>query len=172
MYLNSCMKTPLFFQLSKMMSLHMLTLLHMRVLIHRISMIQIQSHYNHIQSQCIHMNMKIQSRGPKWAKTTLQDAGDLVGDPSDTRRNRSDLEEPPLALISIELMPPKHLSLVQYSYPYSFSEATRNPFWESTIQEEYNSLLENQTWDMVSLPSRRKLFRCIWVYRTKSAMDG
>jgi hypothetical protein len=39
---------------------------------------------------------------PKWAKTTLQDAGDLVGDPADTRRTRSDFEEPPLALTSTE----------------------------------------------------------------------
>jgi hypothetical protein len=37
------------------------------------------------------------------------------------------------------------------------------------MQEEYNSLLENQTWDLVPLPSGRKLFRCRWVYRTKSA---
>jgi hypothetical protein len=28
---------------------------------------------------------------PKWAQTTLQDAGDLVGDPTDTRRTRYDL---------------------------------------------------------------------------------
>jgi hypothetical protein len=27
---------------------------------------------------------------PKWEKTTLQDAGDLVGDPTDTRRTRYD----------------------------------------------------------------------------------
>jgi hypothetical protein len=27
---------------------------------------------------------------PKWAQTTLQDAGDLVGDPADTRRTQSD----------------------------------------------------------------------------------
>jgi poly-D-alanine transfer protein DltD len=40
------------------------------------------------------------------------------------------------------------------------------------MQEEYNSLLENQTWDLVPLPSGRKLVRCRWVYRTKSAMDG
>jgi hypothetical protein len=39
---------------------------------------------------------------PKWAKTTLQDVGDLVGDPVDTRRTRSDFEEPPLALTSTE----------------------------------------------------------------------
>jgi hypothetical protein len=40
------------------------------------------------------------------------------------------------------------------------------------MQEEYNSLLENQTWDLVPLPSGRKLVRCRWVYRTKSTVDG
>ena len=40
------------------------------------------------------------------------------------------------------------------------------------MQEEYNSLLENQTWDLVPLRSGRKFFRCRWVYRTKSAVDG
>jgi hypothetical protein len=40
------------------------------------------------------------------------------------------------------------------------------------MQEEYNSLLENQTWDLVPLPSGRKLVRCRWVYRTKSTADG
>jgi hypothetical protein len=40
------------------------------------------------------------------------------------------------------------------------------------MQEEYNSLLENHTWDMVPLPSGRKLVRCIWVYRTKRVVDG
>jgi hypothetical protein len=38
--------------------------------------------------------------------------------------------------------------------------------------EEYKSLLENQTWDVVPLPSGRKHVRCIWVYMTKSAADG
>jgi hypothetical protein len=40
------------------------------------------------------------------------------------------------------------------------------------MQEEYKSLLENQTWDLVPLPSGRKLVRCRWVYRTKSTTDG
>jgi hypothetical protein len=39
------------------------------------------------------------------------------------------------------------------------------------MQEEYNSLLKNQTWDLVPLPSRRKLVISIWLYRTKSAVD-
>jgi hypothetical protein len=40
------------------------------------------------------------------------------------------------------------------------------------MQEEYNSLLENQTWDLIPLPSGRKLVKYRWVYRTKSAPDG
>jgi hypothetical protein len=43
---------------------------------------------------------------------------------------------------------------------------------ESTMYEEYNYLLENQTWDLVPLFSRRKLARCRWVYRTKTTTDG
>jgi hypothetical protein len=62
--------------------------------------------------------------------------------------------------------------LVQSSDPQSYGEAVGNPFWESAMQEEYNSLLENQTWDLVPLPSGRKLIICRWVYKTKSAVDG
>jgi mannosyltransferase OCH1-like enzyme len=40
------------------------------------------------------------------------------------------------------------------------------------MKEEYNSLLENQTWDMVPLPLDRKFVRCIWIYRTKKEIDG
>jgi hypothetical protein len=47
-----------------------------------------------------------------------------------------------------------------------------NPLWEASMQEEYDSLLENQTWDLVPLPPGRKLVICKWVYRTKREADG
>jgi hypothetical protein len=116
-------------------------------------------------------NVELEQR-PKWAHTTLHDAGDLVGDPADTRRNRSDFKEPPIALTSIEPFPSKHIFSVQYLDPQYYGEATGNPFWESAMQEEYNSLLENQTWDLVPFPSEMKLSRCRWVYKTKIIADG
>jgi hypothetical protein len=45
-------------------------------------------------------------------RSTLQDAGDLLGDPTNTRSNRSDFEEPPLELTATELMPPRNIFLV------------------------------------------------------------
>jgi hypothetical protein len=84
---------------------------------------------------------------------------------------QSDFEEPLVALTTTEPFPSKHLFLVQSSDPQSYGKAARNPFWEFAMQEEYNSLLENQTWDSVPLPSRRKIFRYIWVYKTKNTTD-
>jgi hypothetical protein len=40
------------------------------------------------------------------------------------------------------------------------------------MNEEYFSLMANDTWDLVPLPKRRKLVRCKWVYKTKYASDG
>jgi len=40
------------------------------------------------------------------------------------------------------------------------------------MNEEYRSLLANDTWDLVPFPKGRKLVRCKWVYRTKFGPDG
>jgi hypothetical protein len=40
------------------------------------------------------------------------------------------------------------------------------------MNEEYRSLMENDTWDLVPLPKGRKLVRCKRVYRTKYASYG
>ena len=40
------------------------------------------------------------------------------------------------------------------------------------MDEEYRSLMANDTWDLVPLLKGRKLVRCKWVYKTKYASDG
>ena len=40
------------------------------------------------------------------------------------------------------------------------------------MDEEYHSLMVNDTWDLVTLPKGRKIVRCKWVYKTKYASDG
>ena len=40
------------------------------------------------------------------------------------------------------------------------------------MQEEFKSLQDNETWELVPLTSKRKLVQCKWVYRNKLAADG
>ena len=37
---------------------------------------------------------------------------------------------------------------------------------------EFKSLQDNETWELVPLPSKRKLVQCKWVYRTNMVADG
>jgi hypothetical protein len=54
----------------------------------------------------------------------------------------------------------------------TFAEASSHPYWDTTMNEEYHSLMKNNTWDLVPLPKGRKLVRCKWVYTIKYASDG
>ena len=56
--------------------------------------------------------------------------------------------------------------------PQSFHEASGIPEWDTTMQEEYSSLMRNHTRDLVPLPKGRKLVRCKWIYWTKFVADG
>ena len=44
--------------------------------------------------------------------------------------------------------------------------------WQATMDEEFNSLQKNATWELVSLPPGRKLVQCKWVFQKNVASDG
>eukprot|EP00253_Pinus_taeda_P011674 PITA_11674 len=99
---------------------------------------------------------------PKLVQATQNAAGDLVGDPTDQHRTRSQFER------ASSLLPQ-----VSANYdPDTFAEASTNPHWDVAMNEEYRSLLANDTWDLFPLPKGRKLVRCKWVYRTKYGPNG
>jgi hypothetical protein len=56
--------------------------------------------------------------------------------------------------------------------PKTFVEASGHTDWDATMNEEYCSLMTNDTWDIVPLPKGIKLVICKWVYITKYALDG
>jgi hypothetical protein len=91
MYLNNHMQIFLLFHLSEMMSMHMKNIIQMRVLIQRIHMIQMQSQYIHMQSQCMQINMQSHRRGPSGPRLLFNMYEILLGIQQDTRRTRSDL---------------------------------------------------------------------------------
>ena len=56
--------------------------------------------------------------------------------------------------------------------PESFAEAKDASHSQLAMQEEYESILKNDTWDLINLPSDKKVIRCRWVYKVKYQFDG
>lgn len=44
--------------------------------------------------------------------------------------------------------------------------------WKKAMDEEYNSLMENETWKLVDLPAGKRALPCKWVFKTKTDQQG
>ncbi len=59
--------------------------------------------------------------------------------------------------------------------PGTLKEATMSPNakeWQEAADLEYESLMENETWDLVELPKDRKAIGSRWVFKVKHQSDG
>ena len=83
-----------------------------------------------------------------------------------------DLESAKVATVQSMLSHDTHNSSESASQvePRSFKQAYNDPRWKKSMQEEYDSLMNNKTWTLVDLPKGRKIVKNKWVYKLKS--DG
>ena len=44
--------------------------------------------------------------------------------------------------------------------------------WQQAIREEYDSLMKNQTWELVKLPKDCKIIKCKWIFCHKLDKNG
>lgn len=44
--------------------------------------------------------------------------------------------------------------------------------WEKAMQDEFQSLIENATWSLVTPPQHRKILRGKWAYKLKRGAQG
>ncbi|PKI78139.1 hypothetical protein CRG98_001467 [Punica granatum] len=56
--------------------------------------------------------------------------------------------------------------------PRTFSKAQQDPRWRVAMEEEFQALITNHTWDLVLAPPSRNIVGCKWVYRIKQKVDG
>lgn len=59
--------------------------------------------------------------------------------------------------------------------PQTYAEAissSGSTFWKEAMDWEYNSLIENQTWDLLPKPSHKNLIWNKWVYKIKYKTNG
>lgn len=57
------------------------------------------------------------------------------------------------------------------TYEEAVASVDRNK-WLEAMQEELNSLVKNQTYDLVTLPKDKRAIECRWVFRIKRNKDG
>ena len=86
---------------------------------------------------------------PKWAAKTIHAAGELVGNPSDTRRTRSQFKS--ALCVKDPLFAEKCYLMVEID-PQTYEYAAHYPIWKTSMKEEFNSLQNNNTWELVDLP--------------------
>ena len=59
--------------------------------------------------------------------------------------------------------------------PMNFSEAMSSldaPFWKEAINSEMESIMQNNTWEIVELPPGNKAIGCKWIFKKKLKPDG
>jgi hypothetical protein len=68
-----------------------------------------------------------------------------------------------------------YLLLTDSSEPECYEEAMHvdtKKKWEQGMKEEMDSLANNQTWDLVQLPTRKRALQNKWVYKLKEEDGG
>jgi hypothetical protein len=56
--------------------------------------------------------------------------------------------------------------------PVSYHQASKDPHWCAAMQDEFNTLLSNQTWSLVPRHPSMNIVGSKWVYKIKEKPDG
>ena len=105
---------------------------------------------------------------------------DLIPEPRRSKRARKDNSFGPdfisLCLSESSLVNDDFVHLfVLEDDPRTYDEAMRSVdavFWKEAIDSELQSILNNNTWELVELPRVCKPITCKWIFRKKLKADG
>ena len=86
---------------------------------------------------------------PKWESRTIHAAGELAGNPSDTRRTRSQFES---ALCVKDPLFAEKCYLMVESDTQTYEDASHDPVWKTSMKEYFIFLQKINTWELVDLP--------------------
>ena len=59
--------------------------------------------------------------------------------------------------------------------PQTYKEAMstpKAPYWQETVNDEINSIMQNHTWELVNLPLGNKPIGCKWIFKRKLQTNG
>ncbi|GJT03322.1 DNA polymerase zeta catalytic subunit-like protein [Tanacetum coccineum] len=70
---------------------------------------------------------------------------------------------------------PDHMMYIVNEEPQTYMaamESSKAPYWKEIIQSEIDSIIHNNTWKLVDLPSRHKPIGHKWIFKKKQRPDG
>eukprot|EP00253_Pinus_taeda_P014193 PITA_14193 len=83
---------------------------------------------------------------------------DFIGEPRSSERERKQRD--------------RNQALVAHNgEPANFEEATQHEVWLNAMVEEYNSIMVNNVWGVVSRPQDKSMVGSRWIYKIKYAVD-
>jgi hypothetical protein len=65
-----------------------------------------------------------------------------------------------------------HLTLSSMIEPNFFEKANKDEFWNKAMDEEFDQIEKNDTWELVSRPKKKNVIGTKWVFRNKLNEDG
>jgi hypothetical protein len=63
------------------------------------------------------------------------------------------------------------MSHIIHFEPSCYEEATSHPVWRDAMMEEYQSIMKNDVWDIVSRPKGKYVVTSKWIYKIKHIAD-
>ena len=80
----------------------------------------------------------------------------------------TNLSFPDVSILGARPLPQHQL----ISKPHTYTEASQHPGWQQAMNKEIQAFLDNDTWEVVPLPTGKKPITCKWVYKAKYKADG
>jgi hypothetical protein len=65
-----------------------------------------------------------------------------------------------------------YLALSSTIEPTCFDEASKDEFWNNSMDEELDQIEKNDTWELVPRPKDKNVIYTNWVYKIKLNEDG
>ena len=98
-----------------------------------------------------------------WVRQTLLDAEGHAAPRGATRESK----RPQRFGCYVALM-----SSILDSKPSTYDEAASQQCWKEAMMEEYESIMKNDVWEVVSRPDGKSVVTSKWIFKIKHAADG
>lgn len=64
------------------------------------------------------------------------------------------------------------MSTIIQNEPSSFKEVVKHQVWKDVMNEEYESIMKNDVWDVVPRPQDKSVVTSKWLYKIRHGVDA